>query len=146
MLLEAAACQPAARLLGADVAAGAVRAAADNAERAGTPVALVVADAGRLPVPDGAAGALLTNPPWSRRVAPAASLRGGLTPFWPEAARVASGPIVVILEDLEDHVTALSAAGLEPVLMERVAVSGAWTTLGLLAPAGRPMVPPPRDA
>jgi tRNA (guanine6-N2)-methyltransferase len=137
MLLEAAAREPAARLLGADVAADAVGAAAANAERAGVRVALVVADAGRLPVPDGGGGALLTNPPWSRRLAPAASLRGGLAPFWSEAARVASAPIVVILEELEEQAGAIAAAGLEPVLLQRVAVSGAWTTLGLLAPAGR---------
>jgi tRNA (guanine6-N2)-methyltransferase len=137
LLLEAGAAQSAARLLGVDVAAAAVRAAAANAVRAGTRVDLLVGDAGRLPLPDQAAAVLLTNPPWSRRVAPAASLRGGLEPFWTEAARVTAARTVVVLEELEEHAGALQAAGLEPVLVQRVAVSGAWTTLGLLAPAGR---------
>lgn len=137
MLLEAGAHQPAARLLGADVSADAVRAASGNADRAGARVALIVGDAGRLPVPDGAAGVTVTNPPWSRRVAPAGSLRGGLEPFWLEAARVSAGRIVVVLEELEGQAGAIRAAGLEPVVLQRVAVSGAWTTLGLLAPAAR---------
>jgi 23S rRNA G2445 N2-methylase RlmL len=137
MLLEAGAEQPAARLLGADVSADAVRAASANADRAGARVALVVGDAGRLALADGAAQVVLTNPPWSRRVAPAGLLRGGLGPFWPEAARVTAGRVVVLLEELEDHAGAMRAAGLEPVVMQRVAVAGAWTTLGLLVPTGR---------
>ncbi|HYW25536.1 MAG TPA: methyltransferase domain-containing protein [Terriglobales bacterium] len=136
MLLEAGRHQPAARLLGADTSMDAVRAAAANAERAGTPVALMVCDAGHLSLLAGAADVVLTNPPWSRRVAPAASLIGGLEPFWREAARVTAGRIVVVLEELESHDAAIRAAGLEPVLTQRVAVSGAWTTLGLLVRAG----------
>ncbi|TMC07278.1 MAG: methyltransferase domain-containing protein [Chloroflexi bacterium] len=137
MLLEAGGEQPAARLVGADIAAGAVRSAGANAERAGVRAALLVADAGRLPLADGAAGVVLTNPPWSRRLAPAGSLAGGLEPFWREAARVTAGRVVVVLEELEDQAEPIAAAGLEPVVLQRVAVSGAWTTLGLLAPAGR---------
>jgi 23S rRNA G2445 N2-methylase RlmL len=136
MLLEAAAHQPAARLVGADVSADAVRSARANADRAGARVALLAGDAGRLALPDGGADVILTNPPWSRRVAPAASLRGGLEPFWSEAARVTAGRVVVVLEELEEQAGAIRAAGLEPVATHRVAVSGAWTTLGLLVPAG----------
>jgi tRNA (guanine6-N2)-methyltransferase len=141
MLLEAGAHEPAARLVGADMSTGAVRAASANADGAGARLALMVCDAGRLPLPDGAAGVLLTNPPWSRRVAPAASLRGGLAPFWPEAARVTAGRVVVVLEDLEEHDSAIRAAGLEPALLQRVAVSGAWTTLGLLTRRGESLPP-----
>jgi tRNA (guanine6-N2)-methyltransferase len=139
MLLEAARLQPAARLVGADVAIAAVQTTRANAARAGARVGLLVADAGRLAASDGAAGVVLTNPPWRRRLAPAASLAAGLAPFWPEAARVTGpgGRVVAALEELEDHLPAIAAAGLEPVVLQRVAVSGAWTTLALLAPAGR---------
>jgi 23S rRNA G2445 N2-methylase RlmL len=137
MLLEASRHQPAARLLGADAAVDAVRAAGANANRAGVRVGLMVCDAGGLALEAGRADVLLTNPPWSRRVAPAASLSGGLAPFWKEAARVTAGRIVIALEDLEEHAGPIRRAGLEPVVVQRVAVSGAWTTLGLLVPAGR---------
>lgn len=137
MLLEAAGHQPAARLVGADIDPEAVRAARANAERAGATVALLIGDAGCVALPSGAAAAVLTNPPWRRRVAPAGSLREGLPRFWREAARLTAGRVVVVLEELEEQAAALGDAGLEPVLLQRVAVSGAWTTLGLLAPAGR---------
>jgi 23S rRNA G2445 N2-methylase RlmL len=139
MLLEAARLQPAARLVGADVALAAVLATRANAARASARVDVLVSDAGRLAAPDSVAGVVLTNPPWRRRLAPAASLAADLAPFWSEAARVTApgGRVVAALEGLEDHLPAIAAAGLEPVVLQRVAVSGAWTTLALLAPAGR---------
>jgi tRNA (guanine6-N2)-methyltransferase len=137
MLLESAGHQPGARLVGADIDPEAVRAARANAERAEAPVALLVCDAGRMALPAGAVAVVLTNPPWRRRIAPAGSLRDELTPFWREAARVTTGRIGLVLEELDEHRDAICEAGLEPVVLQRVAVSGAWTTLGLLAPAGR---------
>jgi tRNA (guanine6-N2)-methyltransferase len=127
MLLEAARCQPAARLLAADVSAAALRAAAGNGIGP-----LVVADAGCLPVAGGAGAVVVTNPPWDRRVAPAGSLRDGLGPLWAEVARIGDRAAVV-LEELEGHAGAIRAAGLRAVSLDRVAVSGAWTTLGLLS-------------
>jgi 23S rRNA G2445 N2-methylase RlmL len=139
MLLEAGRHQPAARLLGADVDAGAARATMSNAARSGARVAVMVCDAGRLPLPAGCAEVILANPPWGRRLAPVASLIDGLGPFWSEAARVTAeaGRIVLALEELEEQGGAVQDAGLEPVLLQRVAVSGAWTTLGLLVRQGR---------
>jgi 23S rRNA G2445 N2-methylase RlmL len=139
MLLEAGRYQRAARVLGADLVLDALRTARGNAVSAGRMAHWIACDAGRLALPAGAAGMVVTNPPWRRRVELAGSLRGGLTPFWFELARVTapSGRIVVVLEELEEHLDAISEVGLEPVVLQRVAVSGAWTTLGLLAGRGR---------
>jgi tRNA (guanine6-N2)-methyltransferase len=139
MLLEAGRYQRAARMLGADIVPDALRTASGNAVSAGRTAHWIACDAGRLALPAGAAGVVLTNPPWRRRVELAGSVRDGLAPFWLELARVTApaGRIVVVLEELEEHLDAISEVGLEPVVLRRVAVSGAWTTLGLLAGRGR---------
>lgn len=139
ILLEAGHHQPAARLLGGDIALEALGAARANAARSGHHAAWMVCDAGRLALSAGSADLIITNPPWRRRLKPAASLRAGLRSFWREAARVMvpDGRIVAILEELEDHKDSIRAAGLEPALLQRVAVSGAWTTLGLAVRNGR---------
>lgn len=151
MLVEAASREPEAGLVGADADLGAVRAARANAARAGVGGAgasgaraprragWLVGDAGRLALRAGTADVVLTNPPWTRRVGLTGELARGVEPFWAEAARVAgpTGRVAVVLEGLEGQADPIRAAGLEPVLMQRVAVSGTWTTLGLLAPAGR---------
>ncbi|HKF75021.1 MAG TPA: methyltransferase domain-containing protein [Candidatus Dormibacteraeota bacterium] len=151
MLIEAASRQPEARLIGVDAEPAAIRAALANAARAGVAGAggrerrarprpgWMVGDAGRLALRAGAADVVLTNPPWSRRVGLAGTLAHGVEPFWAEAARVAgaAGRVAVVLEGLEGQAGPVRAAGLEPVLLQRAAVSGAWTSLGLLAAAGR---------
>ena len=136
MLLEAGRRQPLARLAGTDVDAGALLVAGANAATSGRRVDLLRGDAGRQPFRAGGAGVVLTNPPWSRRVPAAGALAAGLEPLWAELARVTApaGRVVVVLEELEDHLQAIRAAGLEAALLQRVAVSGAWTTLGLLFP------------
>jgi tRNA (guanine6-N2)-methyltransferase len=139
MLLEAVRLQPSALMLGADIRLDAVRTAAENAGRQGHQVHWMVCDAAALAVRSSVADVVLTNPPWHRRLELTGGLRQGLAPFWSEADRVLTpaGRAVLVLEDLEEQLPAMRMAGLEPVLLQRVAVSGTWTSLGLVAPAGR---------
>ncbi|MCK2217788.1 RNA methyltransferase [Actinomadura sp. ATCC 31491] len=96
-LIEARALAPRARFLGFDHAPAALAAAAANARAAAIPdggeasFAWARADGGRLPVPAGAAGRVLVNPPWGRQVPPLGLLAGGLGPLWREVRRVLAG-------------------------------------------------------
>jgi 23S rRNA G2445 N2-methylase RlmL len=139
MLIEAARLQAASVLLGADISLDAVRAARDNAASAGFGGLWIAGDAGLLALRTDCADLVTTNPPWSRRVEPAGVLLRNPAQSWSELARVMApdGRAVVVLEDLETQVGALRSAGLEPAIVQRVAVSGAWTTLGLVVPDGR---------
>lgn len=86
--IEAQLAHPHLHSLGVDIDAAAIGAARRNATAARTRVALLVADAGRLPVPDEAVDAVATNLPWGVRTRPAGTLRRGLDRLWAELARV----------------------------------------------------------
>ncbi|MER6510448.1 RNA methyltransferase [Nonomuraea sp. NPDC001636] len=60
-----------------------------------------LADAGRLPVPDGSVRRVLVNPPWGRQVPPRGLLGPGLDPLWREVRRVLEpgGLAVALLHD-----------------------------------------------
>jgi 23S rRNA G2445 N2-methylase RlmL len=131
--LEASLQQPAARLIGSDVDLDAVRIARANAAKA-PELRWLVADAGMLPLSDCCVETVLTNPPWRRQVDLRGLLGDGLDPLWRELARVvrAPGRVVVLLQELATQILGIRAAGLRPVVWQRVSVSGAWTILALL--------------
>jgi 23S rRNA G2445 N2-methylase RlmL len=133
MLLEAGRLQPGAHLVGSDLDPEAVRAARANAAGAAASPRWLVGDAGRLAVRESAVDLVTTNPPWRRRLAPRGRLVGGIEPFWREARRVLrpGGRLVTAMEELEGQAGAIRAAGLAAVVLQRVAVSGAWLTLAL---------------
>jgi 23S rRNA G2445 N2-methylase RlmL len=133
MLLEARRVQPDSFLIGSDVEISAVRTARANAGIQ-YPAGWFVGDAGRMALAAETVDTVLTNPPWRRQVERQGALAPGLENFWSELARVttATGRMAVVLQGLEEEVPAIRAAGFAPLILQRVAVSGAWSTLGLL--------------
>jgi tRNA G10 N-methylase Trm11 len=67
-LVMVAALEPEARLLGADLRAGALAAARENLSRLGSPSALFRADASRLPLGDASVDRVVANLPFGKRV------------------------------------------------------------------------------
>jgi 23S rRNA G2445 N2-methylase RlmL len=133
MLLEARRLQPDACLIGADLEIAAVRAARANA---GTecPAGWLVGDAGRMALAAEAVDVVLTNPPWRRQLHRQGALVPGLQTFWSELARVTTPGVrvAILLQELEQEVSAIHSAGFTALFAQKVAVSGAWSTLGLL--------------
>ncbi|HEU5161066.1 MAG TPA: methyltransferase domain-containing protein [Streptosporangiaceae bacterium] len=139
LLAEAAHLQPRAGLHGFDLDRTAVEAARTNA--AGLPVTIERADAGRLPVPDGAADRVLCNPPWGGQAPARGALAASLEPWWSELRRVLApgGAAVVLLPDAEGLAAAVRQR-LSPEHVQRVRVAGAQpyvVQLHATAPHGR---------
>ena len=86
------------RSVGMDIDPAAIAAARANSAAASVAVTLSTADASRLPLAEDSVDAVATNPPWGTRVRPAGAVSAGLTPFWPELARVLqpSGRVAVL--------------------------------------------------
>jgi tRNA (guanine6-N2)-methyltransferase len=89
----------AARVLGSD--ADPVAVAASVANGRGAAVTWSVADAGALPLRDGAVDRIVVNPPWARQVAPRGRLAADPDRLWREVCRVlaSDGRIVALLPD-----------------------------------------------
>ncbi|WP_424533032.1 TRM11 family SAM-dependent methyltransferase [Sphaerisporangium viridialbum] len=137
LLIEAWRQQPEARFRGFDLASEALRAAGENL--AGLPITVGRADAGRLPVPDGSADRVLSNPPWGGQVAARGLLAASSSPWWAELRRVLApgGTAVVLLPGVGDLPMGIRHQ-LVPVHVQRVRVSGAQSFLvRLTAPGGR---------
>ncbi|MFD1933529.1 TRM11 family SAM-dependent methyltransferase [Nonomuraea mangrovi] len=129
-LVEALACVPGPRYLGADLSPAAVRVAAGNAGQAGNAVdargiGWLVADAGRVPLPAGSVDVVLVNPPWDRQVAMAGLPAADGDRLWREVRRVLAprGRVVALLpDDVEpagfavDRAVRLSLMGRHPVI------------------------------
>ncbi|MBD3143181.1 TRM11 family SAM-dependent methyltransferase [Microbispora bryophytorum] len=128
LLIEAVRQRPGIRAHGFDLAWQAVAAARENA--AGLPVAVTLADAGRLPVPDGVADRMLANPPWGGQVAPGGLLAASAGRWWAELRRVLApgGTAVVLLPGVGELPLGISQ-GLTPVHLQRVRVAGAESFL-----------------
>jgi tRNA (guanine6-N2)-methyltransferase len=97
--IEAARAGLGARVLGSDADPTAVAASVANGR--GARVAWSVADAGALPLRDGAVDRIVVNPPWARQVRPHGRLAAAPDRLWRETCRVLSpgGRIVALLPD-----------------------------------------------
>jgi 23S rRNA G2445 N2-methylase RlmL len=122
--IEAAHAGIAARVLGSDADPAAVAASVKNGEGAG--VTWSVADAGALPLRDGAVDRIVANPPWARQVGPRGRLATDPDRLWREARRVlaSGGRIVALLPDpcppaglVVEHALPVSLFGAHPVVM-----------------------------
>ncbi|MGP3925391.1 methyltransferase domain-containing protein [Streptomyces sp. 8N616] len=125
LLIEAEQLQPGARFNGFDVDPEAVRAARANAADC-RDIAVRRADAGELPLPDGSADRMVSNPPWGAQVGAQGLLAGGLSRWWAELRRVLApgGRAVVLLPDTAELPTAIRHQ-LTPVHIQQVRLSGA---------------------
>jgi tRNA (guanine6-N2)-methyltransferase len=97
--IEAARAGLAARVLGSDADPAAVAASVANGQDTG--VTWSAADAGALPLRDGAVDRIVVNPPWARQVDPRGRLAADPDRLWREACRVLApgGRIVALLAD-----------------------------------------------
>lgn len=127
--IEAARAGVAARVLGSDADPAAVAASVANGRGAG--VTWSVADAGALPLRDGAVDRLVVNPPWARQVGPRARLAADQDWLWREACRVLApgGRIVALLPEPR------SPAGLAVERALPVGLFGAHPVITVLTPA-----------
>lgn len=85
----------------------------------------MTADAGNLPVADGAIDLVVTNPPWARQVAPTGELARHPERFWHELRRVLrpDGRALLLLPDAE-HLADATRAGLAVTARRPVSLSG----------------------
>ncbi|WP_223167828.1 TRM11 family SAM-dependent methyltransferase [Nonomuraea sp. SYSU D8015] len=125
------------RLLGFDHDPSALAAAAANARAAlrlspEGRFGWAVADAGRIPVPDGSADRVLVNPPWGRQVPPRGLLAADLGLLWREVRRVlaADGLAVALADDVIPRGFAVEEA-------LRVSLSGRHPVIAVLRKRGR---------
>jgi 23S rRNA G2445 N2-methylase RlmL len=135
--IEAAQVNPSADVTGFDLDPDAIAVAGEHAERAGVRIRLERADAGVLPVEAGAAGAVVTNPPWDRVVEARGSAAGGLEAAAREWLRVtaADGRVVVLAPQGAD-VEGLVGGSLALTLRQPVSLAGQHVDLVAFGAAG----------
>ena len=123
--------------VGTDISAPAVRAAQGNARAAGTPLRLLVADAGALPFAGGAVDRVASNPPWQRQVAVVGAAARDERRAWQELARVAApgARMVLLVDDVGTHRRLVHDAGLASHVLGQVSLSGRHPTMVLVRPA-----------
>ena len=144
--IEVATSSPRADVRGSDRDPLRVRNAVTNAARAGVPVPVTVADAGRVDLEDGTVDVLATNPPWNLAVDVAGLLARGLGPFWDEADRVLSsgGRMGVIMDAEASLHDELRRRGFEISLAQSVRLAGRLSEIVICTPPGRPRWTIPR--
>ncbi|MEN3611423.1 methyltransferase domain-containing protein [Plantactinospora sp. ZYX-F-223] len=111
-------------IVGGDIDPAVVAIAAGNGR--GTPVGWVVADAGRIPLPDGVVDLVVTNPPWNRQVPFAGILARRQRRFWTELRRVLrpAGRAVLLVSDVDGQLPDAEAAGLAVRQRHPISLSG----------------------
>jgi 23S rRNA G2445 N2-methylase RlmL len=141
--VEAALTEPGARVVAGDLDPAAAAATRDNATAAGVDgrVAVVAADAGRLPVRPGTVDRVVVNLPWGKVVRAAGTLRAGPLGFVSTLTWVLApgGRAAVLVSPGEaERIAAAAAAGdgVPPVVdSTALAVAGTWVTLLVLSDA-----------
>jgi 23S rRNA G2445 N2-methylase RlmL len=125
--IEGARAGTAARVLGSDADPAALAAAVANGS--GAPVTWTLADAGALPVADGAVDRVVVNPPWARQVGPRGRLAAGPDRLWREVRRVLApaGRVVALLPE------PVAPAGLVVERLLPVSLFGAHPVVAVLA-------------
>jgi tRNA (guanine6-N2)-methyltransferase len=142
LLIEAGIAVPAARLVGVDRDAGALRAARDNAaavaDARGRHPGWLPADAARLPLRPGCVDHVLVNPPWGRQ----ALVRGGLAErperLWSQVLRVLrpGGSLVALLHD-DGQVSTIGRHGFTVTGTRTVRTAGILATVAVARKPGR---------
>lgn len=127
-----------ARVAAADLDPDRVAATLANAGRAGATLDARVADAAHLDRLD-AADVLLTNPPWSRAVAPGGLLSASPAAYWAAAAGVLRGRACVVTDADLDLPDVLRRAGWGIGLATRLRLAGRVAHVTLAAPPGAPV-------
>jgi tRNA (guanine6-N2)-methyltransferase len=126
--IEAARAGTTARVLGSDADPAALAASVGNGRGSGVTWAL--ADAGALPVADGAVDRVVVNPPWARQVRPRGRLAAGPEQLWREVRRVLApaGRVVALLPEpvvptglVVERLLPVSLFGAHPVVAVLVA-------------------------
>jgi tRNA (guanine6-N2)-methyltransferase len=116
-------------IVGFDAVAASVADARRHALRAGVRARFAVADAGSLPLPNGSAARVATNPPWGRAAPRLGSLRAGLGPLWAELARIlAPGGRAAVLVPPDSRIP----GGFRTLLRNPVRLFGAVVEVRLL--------------
>ncbi|GAA3772272.1 methyltransferase domain-containing protein [Plantactinospora mayteni] len=119
-------------IVGGDIDRAVVAIAAGNGGDA--PVGWMVADAGRIPLPDGVVDLMVTNPPWNRQVPFAGILARRQRRFWAELRRVlrTGGRAVLLVSDVDGELPAADAAGLTVRNRRPISLSGAHPEIVVL--------------
>jgi tRNA (guanine6-N2)-methyltransferase len=140
ILIEAHSIEPNALFLGSDIDHEVLRGARANANRAGSPILLVAADAGRLPYRAKSINRIVSNVPWGTAVAPEGLVAQSQTVFREELARILApnGRAILLCPDDEQEYP-----GLKVARRHRIHLFGKWVNIDTLASEG---VQPPEFA
>ncbi|MGI5147630.1 TRM11 family SAM-dependent methyltransferase [Plantactinospora sp. CA-294935] len=119
-------------VVGSDIDRAVVAIAAGNGGDA--PIGWVVADAGRIPLPDGAVDLVVTNPPWDRQVPFAGTLARRQRRFWTELRRVLrpAGRAVLLASDVDGQSPDAGRAGLTVRERHPISLSGTHPEIVIL--------------
>jgi tRNA (guanine6-N2)-methyltransferase len=141
--LEARLLEPAAQVVGGDLAPERLASAAANRGAAAAQVSLLAADATRLPFADAGFDAVVSNLPWGRQVELVGGGDGPLPAAVPrELARVlrAGGRAVLLVQGEAADPDPWQAAGLVLQLRARLSLFGQHPELWILSSGGAPAV------
>lgn len=131
-LIEAVSTSPALRAIGVDISPSVLQAAQRNCAAAGAAVQLVIGNAASLPIADGAADAVVWNPPWESQV----ELHAGANyrEMMKECARVlkVGGKIACITDRAELVQEALALAPLQLLAQHPFSLYGRHPVLHLI--------------
>jgi tRNA (guanine6-N2)-methyltransferase len=110
----------------------------DLATRVAHRITWTTADAAHLPLADHTIDVVVTNPPWSRQVAPTGTLADEPHRLWRELRRVlrSDGRALLLLPDVDGHAADAQRAGLVVTRRWPVSLSGMHPEVVELAPRG----------